>query len=113
MVASLAEESRFAAVASDSPSFERGPVGSPHNDPNVAIHQWAWAGWGMPLGEMFDLEKLAEKCGELGRCSFFVSSGPLKVGRIAPSQLKSRALSDHRSQQALLVHPMLWPYSDD
>lgn len=49
-------ENRFAAVASDCPSFERGPIMGPFNDPDMNVHQWALAGWGMPLGEMFDLE---------------------------------------------------------
>lgn len=72
-------ESRFAAVAGDSPSFERGPATGPYNEPDVSIHQWCLAGWGLPLGEMFDLEELAKQCRELGRYSFFVSSVPLKV----------------------------------
>ena len=66
-------------MASDSPSFERGPTTGPYNDPAVSLHQWALAGWGLPLGEMFDLERLCEKSEELGRRSCFVSSVPLKV----------------------------------
>ncbi|KAJ5682797.1 hypothetical protein N7462_005962 [Penicillium macrosclerotiorum] len=72
-------ESRFAAVASDSPSFERGPVDGPHNHPDISIHQWALAGWGLPLGEMFDLEELARTARRLGRYSFFLTSVPIKV----------------------------------
>ncbi|KAJ5628634.1 hypothetical protein N7490_010862 [Penicillium lividum] len=72
-------ESRFAAVAGDSPSFERAPLNGPFNDPDVSIHQWALAGWGLPLGEMFDLEELARTAKELGRYSFFLTSVPLKV----------------------------------
>ena len=30
----------------------------------------------MPLGEMLDLEKLAQRCRELGRWTFFFSSAP-------------------------------------
>jgi hypothetical protein len=75
-------ENRFAAVASDSPSFERGPVGGPYNDPDVTIHQWALAGWGLPLGEMFDLEETARLCYEMGRHSFFVTSAPLKASSV-------------------------------
>lgn len=30
----------------------------------------------MPLGEMLDLEKLAQKCKELGKYTFFFSSAP-------------------------------------
>ena len=72
-------ENRFAAVASDSPAFERGPVNAPFNHPDINIHQWCLGGWGLPIGELFDLEKLAEECRRLGRWSFFVSSVPLKV----------------------------------
>ncbi|KAL6849049.1 hypothetical protein ACO1O0_008579 [Amphichorda felina] len=71
-------ESRFAAVASDSPGFERGPTRGPYNDPDVSIHQWALAGWGMPVGELFDLEELAEKCAARKRWTFFLCSVPLK-----------------------------------
>lgn len=72
-------ESRFAAVASDSPSFERGPTTGPYNDPAVSVHQWALAGWGLPLGEMFDLEELAQTARRLRRYSFFLTSVPIKV----------------------------------
>lgn len=34
----------------------------------------------MPLGELFDLERLSEECRRQGRWSFFFSSVPLKVG---------------------------------
>lgn len=72
-------ECQFAAVASDSASFERGPATGEYNDPEVTIHQWALAGWGMPIGEMFDLERLAEACRERKRWSFFLCSVPLKI----------------------------------
>lgn len=75
-------ESRFAAVASDSPGFERGPTRGPYNDPDVSIHQWALAGWGMPVGELFDLEELAEKCAARNRWTFFLCSVPLKVSTL-------------------------------
>jgi kynurenine formamidase len=88
-------ESGFAAVASDSPAFEQGPTAGPHNAPGGIwkgeeswehemqggglLHQWLLAGWGTPIGEMFDLEALSRKCQELGRWSFFISSVPLNV----------------------------------
>ena len=75
-------ENQFAAVAGDSPSFESSPVGAgkvQSGVPFVVLHQWLLAGWGMPIGEMFDLEELARHCGECGRWSFFLSSVPLKV----------------------------------
>ncbi|KAI1287853.1 hypothetical protein F5Y03DRAFT_380264 [Xylaria venustula] len=73
-------EKEFAAIASDSPSFERGPATGPYNDPDVSIHQWCLAGWGLPLGEMFDLGELAKACKERNRWSFFLSSLPMRVG---------------------------------
>lgn len=77
-------DNRFAAIASDAMGFERGPATGPYNDPDVSIHQWALAGWGMPIGEMFDLEVLAEKCAERKRWTFFLCSVPLKVSLVSP-----------------------------
>lgn len=75
--------SQFAAVVSDSPAFERSPPVGPHADPRFILHEWLLAGWGMPIGEMFDLEGLSETCKKLGRHSFFLSSMPLKVCPLA------------------------------
>lgn len=72
-------DSQFAAVASDSPSFERSPLNGSYNEPNVSVHTWGLAGWGMPIGELFDLDVLAEECLRLNRWTFFVTSVPLKV----------------------------------
>lgn len=72
-------ERQFAAVASDAPSFERAPIRGSHADPNYNLHEWVLAGWGTPIGEMFDLEKLSAHCKAQGRYSFFLSSMPLKV----------------------------------
>jgi kynurenine formamidase len=72
-------ESQFAAIASDAAGFERGPATGSYNEPDVSIHQWCLAGWGMPIGELFDLEALAAHCEREGRWTFFVQSMPLKV----------------------------------
>jgi kynurenine formamidase len=72
-------ESDFSAVAGDSTSFELAPSTNPHSDPRFRLHHWLLAGWGMPIGELFNLEDLAKTCKELGRMSFFVSSVPLRV----------------------------------
>ncbi|KAF2795953.1 hypothetical protein K505DRAFT_323673 [Melanomma pulvis-pyrius CBS 109.77] len=72
-------ENQFAAIASDAAGFERGPATGSYNDPDVSIHQWCLAGWGLPLGELFDLEELAEQCQERKRWTFFLQSMPLKV----------------------------------
>lgn len=88
-------ESGFVAVASDAPAFERLPLTEQWE--TVGQHAWKdqpWAeemrwggllhqfllgGWGVPIGELFDLEALSDKCKALGRWTFFVTSVPLKV----------------------------------
>ncbi|RAH46739.1 uncharacterized protein BO95DRAFT_513721 [Aspergillus brunneoviolaceus CBS 621.78] len=70
---------QFAAVAGDAPSFERAPIRGAHADPRFNLHEWVLAGWGCPIGELFDLERLAEHCRETRRYEFFLASVPLKV----------------------------------
>ncbi|KAJ0417694.1 hypothetical protein BJY00DRAFT_315642 [Aspergillus carlsbadensis] len=72
-------ENQFAAIASDSPSFEPAPLVREGVPPEQTLHQWCLSGWGLPIGEYFDLEQLAEKCRERERWTFFLSSVPLKV----------------------------------
>lgn len=59
----------FSAVAGDQPSFECWPSQQPY-----FLHEVLLAGWGCPIGELFDLEALAGQCKKLGRYSFFVTS---------------------------------------
>lgn len=40
------------------------------------LHEYILALWGMPLGEMLDLEKLAATCREKNRWFFFFTSAP-------------------------------------
>jgi len=61
----------FAAVAGDAPSFEAWPN---MREGDKYLHEYILAFWGMPLGEMFDLEKLAKTCSEKGRWTFFFTS---------------------------------------
>ena len=68
-------DNKFAAVVGDAPSFEVWPC----QDKRYWLHEWGLAGWGMPIGEFFDLEKLAVECEKAGRWSFFFSSMPLNV----------------------------------
>ena len=79
----MAVGTQIAAVAGDSPAFERSPLGKRVNETEgalpVVLYQWLLGGWGMPVGEMFDLEELAKQCRECGWWSFFVSSVPLGV----------------------------------
>ncbi|PWY77396.1 hypothetical protein BO70DRAFT_397684 [Aspergillus heteromorphus CBS 117.55] len=70
-------DNHFAAVASDAVSFEVFPALQPEFD----MHHHLLAGWGLPIGEMFDLDELAETCRRLGRWSFFISSSPLNCAR--------------------------------
>lgn len=87
-------ESGFVAVASDAPSFEMSPLVGEHNKPGGIwkgeawedemqggglLHQWLLGGWGVMIGEMWDLEALCEKSESLGRRTCFISSVPLKV----------------------------------
>jgi hypothetical protein len=84
----------LAHVFSDAPSFEMAPLVGDHNKPGGIwkgeewegdmqggglLHQWLLGGWGVMIGEMWDLERLCEKAEELGRWTCFVSSVPLKA----------------------------------
>lgn len=71
----------FVAVAGDQPSMEAWPC----QNTEYWLHEWLLAGWGVPIGELFDLEKLAEECRKRKRWSFFFSSMPLKVSQISDS----------------------------
>ena len=59
----------FAAVAGDHVSFEKWP-----SEQSWYMHEVLLAGWGMPIGEMFDLEGLAQHCEKVNRWSFFLTS---------------------------------------
>jgi len=43
------------------------------------FHQYFLSCWGMPIGEMWDLEKLAETCKEREQYAFYFSSMPANV----------------------------------
>ncbi len=76
----------FAAVAGDAVSFEVYPPKKEHARgagqpavPGVFLHEYLLPAWGMPVGELFDLEGLSRMCAEHGRWEFFVSSAPLNM----------------------------------
>lgn len=75
----------FAAVAGDAVSFEVYPAKKsyPRADGNevngLFMHEYLIAGWGLPIGELFDLEELSRRCHEEGRWDFFVTSSPLNI----------------------------------
>ena len=67
----------FAAVAGDAPAFEAWPYPT-GTDPG-SLHRHLLPLWGSPIGEIWDLEKLAEVCKREGRYTFFFSSIPTNV----------------------------------
>lgn len=64
----------FSAVAGDQVGFESIPMVQPH-----PAHEVLLAGWGCPIGELFDLEELSKVCESKGRWSFFMTSEPVNV----------------------------------
>lgn len=69
---------QFAAVAGDMITFESQPV----KDSRFVLHEWLIAGWGLPIGELFDLESLAVECKRYDKWTFLFSSMPLKVSLV-------------------------------
>lgn len=80
-------DSYFSAVAGDAPSFEVWPTFEPYY-----LHEYILALWGMPLGEMLDLEKLAQTCKEKGRYFFFFTAAPANVKGGIASHVNGTAL---------------------
>lgn len=81
-------ENHISAVAGDGVSFEV----RPNHDHEWDLHNILLAGWGVPIGEMFDVERLAELCKELNRWTFFVTSSPLNHPRAVASPPNCMAL---------------------
>jgi len=73
-------DNHFAAVAGDAFAFEVYPP----TQMTEFMHETILGLWGMPIGEMFYLEKLAEDCHADGHYEFFFTSAPLnKLGGVA------------------------------
>ncbi|KAK5957030.1 hypothetical protein OHC33_001399 [Knufia fluminis] len=64
----------FSCVAADHPSFEMWPTPL-----EWSCHEVFLAGWGCPIGELFELEELSRVCEREGRWSFFVTSEAVNV----------------------------------
>lgn len=79
-------ENGFAAVASDTNAYEAWCPDT-NSDLGYSLHEVFLAGWGMPIGELWNLENLAVECKRLGRWSFFLTSQPLDIsgGVASPS----------------------------
>jgi kynurenine formamidase len=65
----------FAALVGDHPSMEAWPC----QNTDYMLHEWLLAGWGLTLGELFNLEELSAECRKRNRYTFFFSSVPLNV----------------------------------
>jgi hypothetical protein len=66
----------FSAHIGDTVAFEAWPA--PHPGDWI-LHEWSLVWWGAPIGEMWNLEGLAEECERQNRWTFFVTSAPLHV----------------------------------
>ncbi|KAJ5621660.1 hypothetical protein N7528_006443 [Penicillium herquei] len=92
-------DQNFSAVAGDMPSFEAYPC----QNPDFFLHEWLLAGWGLPIGELFDLERLSQECRQRGRWSFFFSSVPLKVSVIDAEIARHVVLGIHLNLVPLII----------
>jgi kynurenine formamidase len=70
-------DNHLAAVASDSPALEALP--KPAGEEMEFLHFHMLAFFGMPIGEMWNLEGLAEDCAADGNYDFFLTSAPLNI----------------------------------
>lgn len=77
----------FIASAGDSPTMEAFPP--PHEG---GLHGYLLACWGMPIGEMLDLEKVAELAKKHQRWTFFFTSAPANVVRGVSSHVNGTAI---------------------
>ncbi len=80
-----------AAVAADNPALEALPVPSldeaaverlrdhPGADGELLLHQALLPLLGLPIGELWDLDALADDCAEDGRYDFLLTSAPLNL----------------------------------
>lgn len=78
-------DNHFAAIATDNPDFEAFPPATPDTDQNFGMLHGTIIGlFGMPIGEMFNLDALAAACATDRRYEFFLTSAPLnKLGGVA------------------------------
>lgn len=73
-MAEMLHDNYFSVVASDSPAFEVWPQSKEFNH-----HINLLPLWGVPIGELWDMERLAEVCRERNQYEFFFSSMPMNV----------------------------------
>lgn len=69
-------DQHLAAAVGDTVAFEAWP---PKFTDGWCLHEWLLVHFGTAIGEMWNLEKLSEKCKSEGRYTFFLTSAPLHV----------------------------------
>ncbi|KAF7198515.1 hypothetical protein HII31_00254 [Pseudocercospora fuligena] len=69
-------ENAFSAVVSDTVAYEVWPSPRPCG---VSLHEVFLSGWGMMIGENWDLEQLSQECRKYNRYSFFLTSMPVHI----------------------------------
>lgn len=99
-------DKRFAAVASDTNAFEAVHAGGEKLDlgmctlqsrvwemaDNSVLHEHFLGLFGLPIGELWDLERLAEHARATGRYSFMLTSSPLNVPCLVASPPNALAI---------------------
>ena len=68
----------IAAIATDTPALEATPKYGAERE-RETLHTHLLVYFGMPIGELWDLEELSTACAADNRYSFFLSSAPLKI----------------------------------
>jgi kynurenine formamidase len=71
-------DNHVAAVATDGVAFEAVPLNL-NSDNDVCMHHHLLGLFGMQIGELWELESLADDCAADGRYTFFLTSSPLNV----------------------------------
>lgn len=54
-------------------------LGDSGDSESMRMHEYLLSGFGLPIGELFDLKALSEQCKVHNRWSFFISSEPLNL----------------------------------
>jgi kynurenine formamidase len=81
-------DQRVAIVGADNPAVENAP-----GDPTIgSLHRRLLPALGLPMMELLDLERLAERCRELGRWDFLFAAVPLHVRGAVSSPANAMAI---------------------
>jgi len=83
-------EHDIAFTAADTWSVERVPAVDPREE--MPVHCVLVRDLGMPLGEMLDLELLAQRCEDRGRWAFWFSAEPLAITGGVGSPIEPKAI---------------------